>query len=77
MFSAFNPSKCTHTWSSGQPTVQRPGSSRGLPAGAGIKSNIYSECKSPFTPKSVKNKPQAEGRVHSFLYRRGFNTLQQ
>ncbi len=23
-----------HTWSSGQPTVQRPGSSRGLPAGA-------------------------------------------
>ncbi len=25
-----------HTWSSGQPTVQRPGSSRGLPAGAGI-----------------------------------------
>ncbi len=26
-----------HTWSSGQPTVQRPGSSRGLPAGAGIQ----------------------------------------
>ncbi len=25
-----------HTWSSGQPTVQRPGSSRGLPAGVGI-----------------------------------------
>ncbi len=25
-----------HTWSSGQPTVQRPGSSRGLPVGAGI-----------------------------------------
>ncbi len=25
-----------HTWSSGQ-TVQRPGSSRGLPAGAGIR----------------------------------------
>ncbi len=25
MFSAFNPSKCTHTWSSGQPTVQQPG----------------------------------------------------
>ncbi len=24
-----------HTWSSGQPTVQRPGSSRGLPAGVG------------------------------------------
>ncbi len=29
-----------HTWSSGQPTVQRPGSSRGLPVGAGIK--LYS-----------------------------------
>ncbi len=26
-----------HTWSSGQPTVQRPGSSRGLPVGAGIR----------------------------------------
>ncbi len=26
-----------HTWSSGQPTVQRPGSSRGLPVGAGIE----------------------------------------
>ncbi len=25
-----------HTWSSGQPTVQHPGSSRGLPARAGI-----------------------------------------
>ncbi len=39
MFSAFNPSKCTHTWSSGQPTVQRPGSNRGLPAGAGIRTH--------------------------------------
>ncbi len=27
MFSALNPSKCTHTWSSGQPMLQRPGSS--------------------------------------------------
>ncbi len=35
VFSAFNPSK----WSSGQPTVQRPGSSRGLPAGAGIRTH--------------------------------------
>ncbi len=25
-----------HTWSSGQPTVQRPGSNHGLPAGAGM-----------------------------------------
>ncbi len=28
-----------HTWSSGQPTVQRPWSSRGLPAGAGIRTH--------------------------------------
>ncbi len=28
-----------HTWSSGQPTVQRPGSSRGLPAGVGIRTH--------------------------------------
>ncbi len=36
MFYAFNPSKCTH---SGQPNVQRPGSSRGLPVGAGIRTH--------------------------------------
>ncbi len=30
-----------HTWSSGQPTVQRPGSSRGLPAGAGIRTHNF------------------------------------
>ncbi len=30
--SAFNPSKCTHTWSSGQPTLRRPGSSWGFGA---------------------------------------------
>ncbi len=28
-----------HTWSSGQPTVQRLGSSRGLPAGVGIQTH--------------------------------------
>ncbi len=33
-------------------------------------SSIYSKCKSPFTPKSVMNKPQAEGRVNSRLYSR-------
>ncbi len=33
-------------------------------------SSIYSKCKSPFTPKSVMNKPQAEGKVNSRLYRR-------
>ncbi len=31
-------------------------------------SYIYSKCKSPFTPKSVMNKPQAEGKVNSCLY---------
>ncbi len=30
--SAFNQSKCTHTWSSGQPTLRRPGNSRGFGA---------------------------------------------
>ncbi len=25
VFSAFNPSKCKHTWSRGQPTLRRPG----------------------------------------------------
>ncbi len=29
-----------------------------------IISSIYSKCKSPFTPKSLMNKPQAEGRVN-------------
>ncbi len=32
VFSAFNPSKCTHTWSSGQPTQRRPWSSWGFGA---------------------------------------------
>ncbi len=31
------------------------------------RSSNYSKCKSPFTPKSVMNKPQAEGRVNSRL----------
>ncbi len=34
-----HPSAHTHTWSSGQPTLQRPGSSHGLPAGAGIRTH--------------------------------------
>ncbi len=33
-------------------------------------SSIYSECKSPFTPKNVMNKLQAEGKVNSRLYSR-------
>ncbi len=35
-----------------------------------IRSYIYSKCKSPFTPKRVMNKPQAEGKVKSRLYSR-------
>ncbi len=32
VFSAFNPFKCTHTWSSGQPTLRHTGSSWGFGA---------------------------------------------
>ncbi len=32
VFSAFNPSKCSHTWSSGEPTLRRLGSSWGFGA---------------------------------------------
>ncbi len=35
-----------------------------------IRSSIYSKCKSPFTTKSIMNKPQAEGEVNSRLYSR-------
>ncbi len=31
------------------------------------RSSNYSKCKSPFTPKTVMNKPQAEGKVNSRL----------
>ncbi len=34
-----------------------------------------SKCKKPFTPKSVMNKPQAEGRVNSRLYRRTYKKI--
>ncbi len=34
------------------------------------RSSIESKCKSPFTPKSVINKPQAKGKVNSLLYSR-------
>ncbi len=47
MFSAFNPSKCTHTWSSGQPTLRRPGSSRGFGALLkGLTSAVDTSCQS-------------------------------
>ncbi len=41
------------------------------------RSYIYSKCKSPFTPKSVMNKPQAEGKVNHVctVERRRLNTL--
>ncbi len=35
-----------------------------------IRSCNYSKCKSPFTPKSVMNKPQPEGKLNSRLYSR-------
>ncbi len=37
-----------------------------------IISYIYSKCKSPFTPKSVMNKPQTEGRVNHVLINKSF-----
>ncbi len=43
LFSAFNPSKCTHTWSSGQPTLRRPGSSALL---KGLTSVVDNSCRS-------------------------------
>ncbi len=46
-FSAFNPSKCTHTWSSGQPTLRRPGSSWGFGALLkGLTSVVDTSCQS-------------------------------
>ncbi len=41
-----------------------------------IISYIYSKFKSPFTPKSVMNKPQAEGKVNSRLYSRTQEKIQ-
>ncbi len=47
MFSAFNPSKCTHTWSSGQPTMRRLGSCWGFGALLkGLTSVMNNSCRS-------------------------------
>ncbi len=47
MFSKFNPSKCTHTWSSGQPTLRRPVSSWGFGALLkGLTSVMDNSCRS-------------------------------
>ncbi len=47
MFSVFNPSKCTHTWSSGQPRLRRPGSSWGFGALLkGLTSVVDNSCRS-------------------------------
>ncbi len=43
MFSAFNPSKCTHTWSSGQPTLRRSWGFGALPR---LTSVVDSSCQS-------------------------------
>ncbi len=45
VFSAFNPSKCTHTWSSGQPTLRRPGSVGGSVL-KGLISVVDNSCRS-------------------------------
>ncbi len=44
VFSAFNPSKCTHTWSSGQPTLQRSWGFSALPKG--LTSVVDTSCQS-------------------------------
>ncbi len=45
--SAFNPSKCTHTWSSGQPTLRHPRSSWGFGALLkGLTSVVVNSCRS-------------------------------
>ncbi len=45
--SAFNPSKCTHTWSRGQPTLRRQGSSWGFGALLkGLTSVLDNSCRS-------------------------------
>ncbi len=47
VFSAFNTSKCTHTWSSGQPTQRRPRSSWGFGALLkGLTSVMDNSCRS-------------------------------
>ncbi len=43
-----------HTWSSVQPTVQHPGSSRGLPARAGIQTHNLG---SGFKPNALSIRP--------------------
>ncbi len=52
--SAFYPSKCTHTWSSGQPTLRRPGSSWGFDALLkGLTSVVDSSWDSRFEPTTL------------------------
>ncbi len=47
VFSAFNPSKSTHTWSSGQPMLRRPGSNLGFGALLkGLTSVVDDSCRS-------------------------------
>ncbi len=56
-----------HTWSSGQPTVQRPGSSHGLPVGAGIR-NPQPWVTSGFKSNALSIRPttaQYDNQLHS------------
>ncbi len=71
VFSAFNPSKCTHTWSSGQPTLQRPGSSWGFGALLkGLTSVVDNSCRSwdsnPQPPGTSPTLYPLEPRLPSF-----------
>ncbi len=61
VFSAFNPSKCTHTWSSGQLTLWRPGSSWGFGALVkGLSSVVDTSC------QSWDSNPALAGSVHDW-----------
>ncbi len=69
MFSAFNPSKCTHTWSSGQPTMRRPGSSWGFDALLkGLTSVEDNSCRSwDSNPQPRVKSPTLYPLGHSYL----------
>ncbi len=59
LFSAFNPSKCTHTWSSGQSTLQHPGSSWGFGALLkGLTSVVDNSCRRRYSnPQPLVTSP--------------------
>ncbi len=72
VFSASNPSKCTHTWSSGQPTLWRLGSSRGFGALLkGLTSVVDNSCQSRGSnpqPRVTMLYPLGHGCPHFWCY---------